>query len=72
MLDATGDASKVGKATGKDEEAGKATFVTLLGVEGAQERVRLLAAQAKEHLAIFHNRANILLQSVDYVLDREY
>ncbi len=72
LLDATGDASKVGKATGKDEEAGKATFVTLLGVEGAQERVRLLAAQAKEHLAIFHNRANILLQSVDYVLDREY
>lgn len=72
LLDATGDAGLVGKATGKDEEAGKATFVTLLGVEGAQQRVRLLAAQAKEHLAIFRNRANILLQSVDYVLDREY
>ena len=72
LLDVTGDADKVGKATGKDEEAGKATFVTLLGVEGAQQRVRLLAAQAKEHLAIFRNRANILLQSVDYVLDREY
>ena len=70
LLDATGDASVVGKATGKDEEAGKATFVTLLGVEGAEQRVRLLAAQAKEHLANFHNRANILLQSVDYVLER--
>lgn len=70
LLDATGDADIVGKATGKDEEAGKATFVTLLGVEGAQQRVRLLAAQAKEHLANFHNRANILLQSVDYVLER--
>jgi farnesyl diphosphate synthase len=32
--------------------------------------VRLLAAQAKEHLANFHNRAHILLQSVDYVLER--
>jgi len=72
LLDVTGNADRVGKATGKDEDAGKATFVTLLGVKGAQHRVRLLAAQAKEHLAIFRNRANILLQSVDYVLDREY
>ena len=70
LLDATGDADQVGKATGKDEDAGKATFVTLLGVEGATQRVRLLAAQAKEHLANFHNRAHILLQSVDYVLER--
>ena len=70
LLDARGDVETVGKATGKDEDAGKATFVTLLGVDGAEQRVRLLAAQAKEHLANFHNRAHILLQSVDYVLDR--
>lgn len=72
LLDATGDVATVGKATGKDKDAGKATFVTLLGVEGAGQRVRLLAAQAKEHLANFHNRANMLLQSVDYVLEREH
>jgi len=34
LLDATGDSAIVGKATGKDEEAGKANFVTLLGIDG--------------------------------------
>jgi farnesyl diphosphate synthase len=70
LLDVEGRSGDVGKATGKDFSAGKANFVTLLGVEGARERVQLLANQAKEHLAIFRNRANILLQSVDFVLDR--
>ncbi|WP_300381962.1 polyprenyl synthetase family protein [Henriciella sp.] len=70
LLDVTGNQETVGKTLRRDEAAGKANFVTLLGVEGAQERVRLLAAQAKQHLAIFRNKANILLQSVDYVLDR--
>ncbi|MEO0450092.1 MAG: polyprenyl synthetase family protein [Pseudomonadota bacterium] len=72
LLDALGDEANVGKPLRTDETAGKANFVTLLGIEQAQERVRLLAAQAKEHLAIFRNRANILLQSVDFVLDRKH
>ncbi|MEM7637908.1 MAG: polyprenyl synthetase family protein [Pseudomonadota bacterium] len=72
LLDATGDETDVGKPLRTDETAGKANFVTLLGVDQARERVRLLAAQAKEHLAIFRNRANILLQSVDFVLDRKH
>ncbi len=72
LLDALGDEVDVGKPLRTDETAGKANFVTLLGIEQAQERVRLLAAQAKEHLAIFRNRANILLQSVDFVLDRKH
>jgi farnesyl diphosphate synthase len=70
ILDAEGDESVVGKALSKDKIAGKANFVTLLGVDGARQRVRLLAAQAKEHLAIFRDKAHILLHSVDYVLNR--
>ncbi|MEM1390313.1 MAG: polyprenyl synthetase family protein [Pseudomonadota bacterium] len=70
LLDATGDEAEVGKPLRKDTEAGKANFVTLLGIEAARERIQMLAAQARTHLAIFHNRANILLQSVDFVLDR--
>lgn len=70
LLDATGNEAEVGKPLRKDGEAGKANFVTLLGVEAAKERVQMLAAQARTHLALFRNRANILLQSVDFVLDR--
>lgn len=70
ILDAEGDEAIVGKALAKDKSAGKANFVTLLGVDGARQRVRLLAAQAKEHLAIFRDKADILLHSVEYVLNR--
>ena len=70
LLDATGDQTVVGKTLRSDADAGKANFVTILGVEGARERVQLLAAQARQHLDFFRDRANILLQSVDYVLDR--
>ncbi|MFZ4122585.1 MAG: polyprenyl synthetase family protein [Caulobacterales bacterium] len=70
LLDVIADPSETGKATGKDAEAGKVNYVTLLGEEGAQARVRLLAAQAKSHLANFGPRANILCEVVDYILDR--
>lgn len=72
LLDATGNEDSVGKPLRTDEIAGKANFVTILGVDGARQRVRILAAQAKEHLAIFREKAHILLQSVDFVLDRTH
>lgn len=71
LLDVEGDPEVVGKQTQKDEEAGKANFVSVLGVGDARQRVRFLATQSKEHLAMFRNRATLLLQSVDFVLERQ-
>ena len=72
LLDVEGDPDILGKATAKDRLAGKVNFVSLLGVEGAQDRVRYLAAQAKQHLASFGTRASSLLHTVDFVLNRRH
>ncbi|MBV8394281.1 MAG: polyprenyl synthetase family protein, partial [Alphaproteobacteria bacterium] len=53
LLDVEGDAAVVGKATGKDAAAGKATFVSILGLERARKQASLLANQAAAHLEPF-------------------
>ncbi|NBX66089.1 MAG: polyprenyl synthetase family protein [Proteobacteria bacterium] len=70
ILDVEGDPKETGKSKGKDEAAGKSTFVTTLGAEQAKMRAEMLVAQAVRHLHVFDNRADILRAFARYVLER--
>ena len=72
ILDVEGDASIVGKAVGKDENLGKATFVSILGLEGAREKAAELGIRAKSHLEPFGKKAQTLCDTVDFVLNRTH
>src|SRR5712672_984451 len=61
LLDVEGDPALVGKQTGKDAEAGKATIVGLLGPDGARARLRTLVAEADAALAPFGEAAAVLI-----------
>jgi farnesyl diphosphate synthase len=70
LLDVEGDATTVGKATGKDAAAGKATFVSALGIPGARARLKALVTEAEAALAPFGARAAVLQATAHFVADR--
>jgi len=71
VLDAVGTTESIGKTAGKDEAAGKATLVALLGVDRARAQAEALAAQAAGHLAAFGERGDRLRALAAYVVARE-
>jgi farnesyl diphosphate synthase len=70
LLDVEGSAQETGKPTGSDAAAGKATFVSILGVERARDQAGRLVRQAVAHLDLFEKKAELLRQAADFVINR--
>jgi farnesyl diphosphate synthase len=70
LLDVEGSAAETGKPVGADAAAGKATFVSILGVERARAQAELLISQAVSHLDLFGGRAELLREAARFVISR--
>lgn len=71
ILDVEGSEAATGKRVGKDAEAGKATFVSLLGLEGARARARELVGQAENALSSYGEGAAALIAAARFVISRQ-
>lgn len=71
ILDAEGDEAVAGKKLRKDGDAGKETFLSLLGIERAREQATMLVDQAITHLANFGSEADLLREIARYTLERD-
>jgi farnesyl diphosphate synthase len=71
LLDAEGDEAAAGKALRKDAQAGKETFVSLLGVARAREQARMLVDQAVGHLASHGEEADLLRALARFIVERD-
>jgi farnesyl diphosphate synthase len=71
LIDHVGDTRAAGKRTRKDAEAGKATFVSVLGPERAAQQAQLLVEQAIEHLADHGDEADLLRALARFAVERD-
>ncbi|HKR92455.1 farnesyl diphosphate synthase [Novosphingobium sp.] len=72
LIDHEGDAIRAGKAVGKDAEAGKQTFVSLLGPDRARDQARMLLEQAVGHLGQHGREADLLRALARYIIERDH
>ncbi len=71
ILDVEGDATLAGKALQKDAEAGKATFVSLLGLDRAKEQAQIMVDQAIDCLKGYGREADLLRAIAHYTVERD-
>jgi len=72
LIDHSGDEAAAGKPTGRDADAGKATFVSLLGEERARQQAGFLVNQAIEHLSGHGAEADLLRAIARFAIERDH
>ena len=71
ILDIEGDAVLAGKRLQKDVSAGKATFVSLLGIENAKLRAKELIEEAIDALSDYGVKAEPMRQVAKFIIERK-
>ena len=71
ILDVEGDSGKASKRLQKDGAAGKATFVSLLGLDAAKRRAGDLVAEAQAALEVYGDEGDTLRQAAQFVIARD-
>ena len=72
LIDAKGDSRKVGKSTKKDKKMGKATLINLLGDAKSINFAHSLKNKIVNKIKKYGSKSNDLLQSLEYIIHREY
>lgn len=71
LLDVESSTEATGKPVRQDKTKGKATLVSAIGIDRARNQAEMLVKQAKTHLEPFDERANILRQLADFIIERK-
>jgi farnesyl diphosphate synthase len=71
VLDVEASPEMMGKATQKDKGKGKATFVDLLGLDGAKAEAQKLVAEAISALEPYGDKADILREAARFMVNRQ-
>ena len=72
LIDYKGDSMIVGKPTRSDVKRGKATLVNLLGYEETVNFAKDLKNKIDQKIKKYGNKANDLLDSVEFILERKF
>lgn len=71
ILDVESDAATLGKATGKDKDRGKATFVDFLGLDGAKAEAARLSEAAIAAVSPYGETARLLQDAARFIISRK-
>ncbi len=71
ILDVESSPEQLGKATQKDADAGKATFIDLFGLDGARQKAGTLADEACDLLAAYGDKADTLREAARFIVERK-
>ena len=72
LIDYRGDSAIVGKPTKCDKKKGKATLVNLLGYKETMYFAKNLKKQIDQQIKKYGSKASDLLDSVEFILRREF